>query len=127
MAKRVRSRSAHLPGGQGPSRTKKSSEDDATTTSAASEATTDIDSAVETVESTYTEISVDEAAPATTKRRRTRRPSKVKADSLEARVAAENVYVREDLRRIGVVSVVLIVGLAAAWVLFYAMDLLSLY
>ena len=126
MAKRVReSRSSHRPGGYGPSRTKKSDEE--TTSAAGSESTADMDAAVDTVEGSYTEIAIEETAPATTKARRTRRAPKVKADSLGARVAAENVYVREDLRRIGVVSVVLIVGLALAWVLFYAMDLLGLY
>ena len=37
---------------------------------------------------------------------------KVKADSRQARVAAEDVYVREDLRRIGVVSTILV---ASSW------------
>jgi hypothetical protein len=129
VAKRVReSRSTHRPGGQGPSRTKKNG-DEAATSAAGSEATADadIDAAVDSVDASYTELAIEEAAPATTKSRRSRRAPKVKADSLTARVAAENVYVREDLRRIGVVSVVLLTGLAVAWVLFYAMDILGLY
>jgi hypothetical protein len=126
VAKRVRgSGSSYRPGGQGPSRTKKS--DEATTSDADSESTADIDGAVETVETSYTEIALEETAPTSTKRRRTRRAPKAKSDSLSARSAAENVYVREDLRRIGVVSVVLVVMLALAWVLFYAMDVLGLY
>jgi hypothetical protein len=126
VAKRVRgSGSSYRPGGQGPSRTKKSDEE--TTSDAGSESTTDIDGAVETVEGSYTEIALEEAAPAKTKSRRARRAPKVKADSLSSRSAAENVYVREDLRRIGIVSVILIGMLAIAWVLFYVMDLLGLY
>lgn len=126
MAKRVRSRSTHRPGGQGPSRTKKSGEDtslDAETV----EPTADIDGALETVESSYTEIAIDESAPGPRKSRRARRSMRSRSDSLEGRVSAENVYVRQDLRRIGVVSVVLLVMLAVAWVLFFAMDLLGLY
>jgi hypothetical protein len=46
---------------------------------------------------------------------------------LTSRAAAEDAFVREDLRRIGAVSFILIIGLALAWVLFYAMDLLGLY
>jgi hypothetical protein len=127
VAKRVRgSHSTHRPGGQGPSRNKKTGEEmssDAGTTAPVA----DIDGALQTVESSYTEIAIDESAPAPRTSRRARRSTKAKSDSLDGRVAAENVYVREDLRRIGVVSVVLVVMLAVAWVLFYAMDLLGLY
>jgi hypothetical protein len=35
--------------------------------------------------------------------------------------------VREDLRRIAVVSAILIGGLAVAWFLFVVLDLLGLY
>jgi 4'-phosphopantetheinyl transferase EntD len=87
----------------------------------------DIDAALETVESSYTEIAIDEAAPTPRKSRRERRSPRAKSESLEGRVAAENVYVRQDLRRIGFVSVVLVVVLAVAYVLFYAVDLLGLY
>jgi hypothetical protein len=58
---------------------------------------------------------------------RSRRRVTVKADSLQARVAAENVYVREDLRRIAVVTGILLAGLAVCWVLFVLLDLLDLY
>ncbi len=51
----------------------------------------------------------------------------MKQDSLQARVAAENVYVREDLRRIATVSGILVAGLAVAWFLFVILDLFGLY
>jgi hypothetical protein len=128
VAKRVRgSRSTHRPGGQGPSRTKKTSDDAAAADDVSTAADVDIDGAVESVSGEYTELAIEESSPTPTKRRRARRSPKVKADSLEARVAAENIYVRADLRRIGMVSVVLVVGLAVAWVLFVMLDLLSLY
>ncbi len=131
MAKRVRgSRSTHRPGGQGPSRTGKSD----TSTAAdegVSQATADdgIDAAIDTIDANYSEIAIEEAAPvaAPAKSRRARRRTKTKPDDLAARAAAENVWVREDLRRIGVVSVILVVGLALAWVVFVPMDLLNLY
>lgn len=123
MAKRVRgSRSAHRPGGQGPSRTSKND-----ASSAEASVDVDIDAAVESVGTEYTELALEETAPAPVKSRRTRRATKVKADSLQARSAAEDVYVREDLRRIGVVSVILVVSLMVAWVIFAFMDVLSLY
>ncbi len=130
MAKRDRaSRSSHRPGGQGPSRFRKTGETSASEAAYVTDGSpdVDIDAAVETVESGYTEMAIDETAPATTKSRRTRRPTKARADSLQVRAAAEDSFVREDLRRISVVSVILIIGLAVAWVLFYAMDLLGLY
>lgn len=130
MAKRVRgSRSSHRPGGHGPSRTSKTSNTDSAAASDVSDVAVDadIDAAVESVGAEYTELAIEETAPKPVKARRTRRASKVKADSLQARSAAEDVYVREDLRRIGIVSVVLVAGLAVAWVIFVAMDVLNLY
>lgn len=140
MAKRVRgSRSAHRPGGQGPSRAKKTSDDaalapDDVTPASPDELVTDAD---------YSEVDVDEvavaalAAATTTKepepeqartpRRGRRRARKQRSSDLPARVAAENVWVREDLRRIGLVSVVMLAGLAVTWVFFGLLDVLSLY
>ena len=60
-------------------------------------------------------------------RRRERRRPKQRTDDLTSRAAAENVWVREDLRRIGIVSVVLLVALAVCWVIFGMLDVLSLY
>ncbi len=132
MAKRVRgSRSTHRPGGQGPSRAGKSDTSTAAD-EAVSQATTDdgIDTAIDTVDADYSEMIVAEAAPAAApakSRRARRRTNKARPDDLAARAAAENVWVREDLRRIGVVSVILVVALAVAWVVFVAMDVLNLY
>lgn len=130
MAKRVRgSRSAHRPGGQGPVRTRKTAE--ASSPSGADVAPSawdaDVDEAIDLVMMETTEITIDETVPVATPARRQRRSARVKADSLQARVAAENVYVLEDLRRIGVVSVFLFVGLLLAWILFVPLDLLGLY
>ena len=130
MAKRVRgSHSTHRPGGQAPTRPQKP-----TTASAVSSASgdvasaADIDQAIDSVVLETTEVTIaDPVAPAPWRQSRARKRVTVKADSLQARVAAENVYVREDLRRIAVVSGILIAGLAVAWVLFVLLDLLGLY
>jgi hypothetical protein len=62
-----------------------------------------------------------------TPRRDRRRSAKQRTDDLTARGAAESVWVRADLRRIGLVSLVLLALLAAAWVIFGVLDVLSLY
>ena len=130
MSKRVRgSRSAHRPGGHGPVRSRRTAE---ASTAPGTEVTpsswdADIDEAIDLVVMETTEISIEEAAPIVQPARRQRRVTRVKADSLAARVAAENVYVLEDLRRIGFVSVVLLIGLLLAWILFVPLDLLGLY
>lgn len=128
MAKRVRSRSARRPGGQGPSRAKKTSDASTSAHEGVSQATTDAD--IETTDAEYTEIAVEQATTptaATSSRRRSRRRTKSRPDDLAARAAAENVWVREDLHRIGIVSAILLVALAVAWVVFVAMDVLNLY
>ncbi len=130
MAKKVHGvSSTHRPGGQGPSRNKKTS--DAAAAEGASEATTDVN---EPIDAEYSEITPEEpvavataAAPAESKRRRSRRRTRVKSDDLASRATAEDVWVRADLRRIGIVSVVLVAALAVSWVVFYLMDVLSLY
>ncbi len=135
MAKRAGgSRSTHRPGGQGPSRAKKS--ESAASDGLAPEATTSPDpgsmsdgSTSDPVEAQYSEVAIAEAAPAVGSRRsrRERRRTKSRPADLTARAAAEDVWVREDLRRIGVVSLILIVSLGLAWVLFVPMDVLGLY
>ncbi|HKZ90519.1 MAG TPA: hypothetical protein VJZ50_00125 [Candidatus Limnocylindrales bacterium] len=130
MAKRVRgSRSAHRPGGQGPIRARRTP--DVTTPGGIGVSQdswdADIGEAIDRVILEETELTIEEPAPFAPQTHRPKRTVKVKADSLDARVAAENVYVREDLRRIGVVSAILVTGLLVAWVLFVALDLLDLY
>ena len=73
-----------------------------------------------------TAITVDERMAPSPQVRAPRRV-KVRADSLEARVAAEDVYVREDLRRIAVVSSILIASLLVAWVVLVLLDVFGLY
>ena len=94
----------------------------------------DIDAAVETVSGEYTEIALEEAPAATaaatttsSRRRRTRRSARAQAESLEGRSAAENTWVREDLRRIGIISVVLLTALLIAWVLLVVVDIFNIY
>jgi hypothetical protein len=144
VAKRVRgSRSAHRPGGQGPNRTKRTSETaplaaDDLELAGAGESVTDAD---------YIEVEVDEEAVAalaavtpapaaeaeaqpqpTRSPRRARRSSrKQRSGDLATRAASEDVWVRADLRRIGLVSVVLLVALAACWFVFGFLDVLDLY
>ena len=142
MAKRSRaSRSARRPGGQGPTRTKKPS-------GAEASSETSVDPGVspaEEIGASYSEVEVDEiaaaavAAAATTQatqepttgkraRRRAVRTAKRKTqDDLASRAAAETIWVRQDLRRIVVVSIVLIVALAVAYVVFGRVDVLGLY
>jgi hypothetical protein len=139
VAKRVRgSRSAHRPGGQGPGRTGKTSDDPAVASPPASGYGAADDPITD---ASYEEVEVDQiaaaavaqtsppavpAAPAPSSRRTGRR-AKQRPDDLAARVAAENVWIREDLRRIGVISVILLVALALAWVVFGLLDVLGLY
>lgn len=132
MAKRTRvSRSAHRPGGQGPSRTRRTGE----TATPAADSTTDIvadsgnDAVSDTSDAAYREIASEQAPPATEMKpsRRARRRAKGRPDDLAARAEAEDVWVRGDLRRIGFVSATLVAGLVAAWVLFVLLDVLSLY
>ena len=145
MAKRTRaSRSARRPGGQGPSRTKKTSGSETSPETLEDQAV----SAAEDIGASYSEVEVDEVAAAavaaatttqataTTEapaggrrsRRRASRSTKRKSqDDLASRAGAETVWVREDLRRIGVVSVVLIAALAIAYVVFGVIDILGIY
>jgi hypothetical protein len=135
VAKRTRaSRSTHRPGGLGPSRSKKTSSASSAAGQPDAPAEADLDAAVASVEAEYTELTIEETAPAETAtpaahstRRRSRRRTKARSDDLEARAGAESVWVREDLRRIGIVSVALLAGLAVAWVVFVVLDVLSLY
>jgi hypothetical protein len=88
-----------------------------------------VDAAIDSVlyESAYdAELTIAEptTAAVATKPRRTVR---VKADSLDARIAAESIYVREDLRRILLVSVVLFAMLAICWFVFVFLNVLDLY
>lgn len=144
MAKRVRgSRSAHRPGGQGPSRTRRSASDapDVIAGDAAvpepelvddvtySEVDVEVDEvAAAAVAAVATETQAgQEQAPPRTRRRDRRRSAKQRTGDLTARGAAESVWVRADLRRIGLVSVVLLALLAVGWVVFGVLDVLSLY
>jgi hypothetical protein len=65
-----------------------------------------------------------EAAPAP---RVSRTRGRVKADSLASRAAAEEVYVTDDLRRIGIVSAVMLSVLVVVWLLLAVIDPFSVY
>jgi hypothetical protein len=132
VAKRVRSRGSYRPGGQGPSRTK-------TTAPGASDPASD--AIVDDV--AYDEVEVDEIAaaavasatpiqPAATTEgrrasRRERHRPRARTDELAARATAESTWVQDDLRRIGVITVILVVALVVAWVVFGYLDILGLY
>jgi hypothetical protein len=143
VAKRTRaSRSARRPGGQGPNRTRKTSGAES-----GSPASTEAEvTSAEEIGATYSEVEVDEVAAAAVaataqtprsedeptgrrarRRARGRSAKKRSQEELASRAAAETVWVREDLRRIGVVSVVLLAALAVAYLVFGVMDVLGLY
>jgi hypothetical protein len=132
VAKRVRgSQSTHRPGGHTQTRAPKPAvAPPASAGKASAQPSTwdaDIDGAIGSVAMQTTEVRMSDPAVAQTSGSRLRRRTTIKADSLEARVAAENIYVREDLRRIAVVTAILLVALAVAWVLFVPLNLLGLY
>ncbi len=132
MAKRARaSRSTHRPGGQGPTRTKQTADASSAAVDTDPESVTDAgyDLSGEAIEAQYNEVALESAAVAASPRRtrQDRRRAKSRPDDLTARASAEDVWVREDLRRIGIVSAILVAGLAIAWVLFVPLDLLGLY
>ena len=130
VAKRLRgSRSAHRPGGQGPSRARRDASDSVAPEPASptlARPVADIDGAVDMVAMESTELEIEERVT-TPRARKARRGARVRADSLGARAAAEDAWVNEDLRRIGYVSLALVAGLLIAWVLFVPMDLAGLY
>ena len=149
MAKRTRaSRSARRPGGQGPSRSKKTGAETSSATTPEPEVSSaeEIGADYQEIGADYQEVDVDETAAAAVaatakpgrsedeltgrrsrRRARGRTAKKKGQDDLASRAAAETIWVREDLRRIGVVSVVLMAALAIAYVVFGVMDVLNLY
>jgi hypothetical protein len=106
---------------------------------------TDVSEAEE-IGATYTEVEVDEeaaaaiaavttttpqpeqAAPGRRAQRRVRgRSGRKSRDELSARAAAEDAWVRADLRRIAFVSVVLLAMLAIAYLVLGVVDVLGWY
>jgi hypothetical protein len=142
VVKRTRaSRSAHRPGGQGPTRAKKTSDaEPGSPPSTQAETET-----AEDVLASYSEVEVDEVAAAAvaastatatgevptagrrSRRRAQGRTSRKSHGDFASRAAAEDVWVRADLRRIAVVSVILVVALALAYLVFGVLDVLTLY
>jgi hypothetical protein len=53
--------------------------------------------------------------------------TRLKSGGLEQRALAEEGWVIEDLRRIGIISAMILVGLALAWVLFVVVGLGDFY
>jgi hypothetical protein len=93
---------------------------------AAATSAPDIDAAIDSVLLEEAELTIAEP-PTVAQSPRPRRGVKIKADSLQARIAAENVYVRDDLRRILIVSSTLFAALAAGWFVLGVLDVLGLY
>ena len=132
VARRARtSRSSHRPGGQGPDRSRKAADAPATASQEPVGPTAEaaIDAAIDSLDSQYPPVSMAVAAPLAEPKqtRRARRSGRSRPDDLAAHAAAEDVWVREDLRRIGVVSLILLASLAVAWVVFVLLDVLNLY
>lgn len=127
MAKRVRGKSsaAYKPGGQGPSRSKES--DSSTADPPPVDVDTAIDDAAGEVVMETTEIAIEETAPKPRKRKTARRSARAKADSLAGRAAAEESWVREDLRHIAIITAILVTALVIAWIAFVPMNLAGLY
>ncbi len=116
---------------RGPTRSKKSTDDTLGSPEDVAGVAADVNPEVsgDAMVAEYTEVSAEQAAPAAGGRRtrQARRRAKSRPDDLAARAAAEDVWVRADLRRIGVVSAILVAGLAVAWVVFVMLDVLGLY
>lgn len=130
MAKRVRgSHSTHRPGGLAPVKPIRpaGSAPGAGTATTPSAWEPIADSTIDSLVVETTEVTIQEPMAPVPATGRARKRTTVKADSLQARVAAENVYVREDLRRIAVVTAILVAGLAVAWVFFVVLNVLGLY
>jgi hypothetical protein len=125
VAKRIRGqRATHRVAGQ-PARVRQSTPSSPAIASSAP--AVDIDAAIDDVMMAETELAIAEPVVPSTPVGRPRRTVKVKQDSLQARIAAENIYVRDDLRRIGMVSGILFAALAVAWFVFVFLDVLGLY
>ena len=78
--------------------------------------------------STATAASEEPPTGRRSRRRAKGRTSKKRnQNDLASQATAEDVWVRADLRRIAVVSVILVVALALAYVVFGVMDVLNLY
>ena len=127
MAKRVRGKrsAAYRPGGQGPSRSKDPD------SSAEAAPPVDVDAAIDDVADDVvmetTEIAIEEPAATPRKRKTARRSARAKADSLSGRAAAEESWVREDLRNIAIITAILVTGLVIAWVVFVQLNVANLY
>ena len=145
MAKRIRGqRSTRHTGGQGPSRR---GQDEQTTAApqagsaslgrSGSTSTTTPTAATSAAGAT-TATAAGPTAPRTTAATSSRATTpasgrapragiRVRSDSLTAREAAEQTYVTEDLRRIGMVCALLAGILVLIWILLVPLDLLGLY
>jgi hypothetical protein len=87
----------------------------------------DVDAAIDSILLEEPALTLAEPVAPAPPSGRPRRGTKVRSDSLQARIEAENVYVHEDLRRILVVSVILFAALAACWFVFVFLNVLDLY
>jgi hypothetical protein len=125
LAKRVRGqRSTHRPGGVGPAR----SEREPTIRSASPEASLSVAPAVASraVEPPASVLAV--AGPGATATARDLRPrTRLRSSGLDQKAAAETEWVTDDLRRIAVISAIMVAGLALAWVLLAVVGLGDFY
>jgi hypothetical protein len=126
LAKRVRGqRSTHRPGGVGPARIDRdpSAIRRTVTTPGAAPAA----SLVTDADAGPTAARRSAAGPTAIAARDTRTRTRLKAGGLEQKAAAEAAWVTEDLRRIAVISAIMLAGLALAWVVFVLVGLGDFY
>lgn len=128
MAKRQRgSRSAHRPGGYGPTRAPRS----ATGTRPADAAGIAAVPAASPAAASPARPSTPSPAVAASASRSTPPKARVRTrqrgDTLAARVAAEESWISDDLRRIAIISGALVLSLLLAWFLLVVLNLSGLY
>jgi hypothetical protein len=123
LAKRVRGqRSAHRPGGVGPTRPER----EPTTRPAAIGS---VSSIPPTPIATDARAPSPAAGPATTvvTTREIRQRTRLRSSGLDQKAAAETEWVTDDLRRIAVLIAIMLAGLAVAWILLVVVGLGDIY
>jgi hypothetical protein len=130
LAKRVRGqRSTHRPGGTAQARPER----DATAARASESRTVPTSASTAAAVGTGQSSAVTASPVATTTTRSAtatpelRPRTRLRSSGLEQKAAAETAWVTDDLRRIAVISAIMIAGLAIAWVLLVVLGLGDFY
>jgi hypothetical protein len=133
LAKRVRGqRSTHRPGGVGPARPDRDLTATRRPTSSNTMASTSAVTAPGEATSDATPIggrvvTTSTARSASGVSRDIRARTRLRSGGLEQKAAAEAGWVADDLRRIAVISAIMLAGLAIAWVLLVVVGLGDVY